>query len=88
MPPDLSADGFRLMGGRVLPDGDRQAALLYNDDHGTRLTIYLRLGTVEGTDLRYAECGGLQTVFSSECRDGSPFARAAVCGRTETSSGN
>ena len=67
VPPDLSADGFRLMGGRVLPDGDRQAALLmYDDDHGTRLTLYLRLGTVEGTDLRYAESGGVQTVFSSE----------------------
>lgn len=67
VPPDLSADGFRLMGGRVLPDGDRQAALLmYDDDHGTRLTIYLRLGTVEGTDLRYAESNGVQTVFSSE----------------------
>jgi anti-sigma factor RsiW len=67
VPPDLSADGFRLMGGRVLPDGDRQAALLmYDDDHGTRLTLYLRLGTVEGTDFRYAESGGVQTVFSSE----------------------
>lgn len=67
VPPDLSADGFRLMGGRVLPDGDRQAALLmYDDDHGTRLTLYLRLGTVEGTDLRYAESDGVQTVFSSE----------------------
>lgn len=58
---------LRLMGGRVLPDGDRQAALLmYDDDHGTRLTLYLRLGTVEGTDLRYAESGGVQNVFSSE----------------------
>jgi anti-sigma factor RsiW len=65
--PDLSADGFRLMGGRILPDGDRQAALLmYDDDHGTRLTIYLHLGTVEGTELRYSESGGVQTVFSSE----------------------
>ncbi len=80
VPPDLSADGFRLMGGRVLPDGDRQAALLmYDDDHGTRLTVYLHLGTVQGTELRYAENGGVQTVFSSQ--KGLTFAVTAAASR-------
>ncbi len=34
--PDLTAYGFRLMGGRLLPAGSESAAMLmYDDDHGT-----------------------------------------------------
>ena len=39
--PDLSAAGFRLMGGRLLPAGARAAAqFMYEDDSGRRVTIY------------------------------------------------
>ena len=41
--PDLSAQGFHLMGGRLLPASSGAAAqLMYQDDGGARLTVYLR----------------------------------------------
>ena len=41
--PDLSAQGFRLMGGRLLPAGEEPAAqFMYDDEKGTRLTLYVR----------------------------------------------
>jgi anti-sigma factor RsiW len=57
--PDLTAFGFRLMGGRVLPAGDRPAAMLmYDDEAGMRLTLYARAGTgAEPTRFRYARDG-------------------------------
>ena len=40
--PDLSASGYRLMGGRLLPSGERAAAqFMYEDDAGHRITIYV-----------------------------------------------
>ena len=44
--PDLTAFGFRLMGGRLLPASSKGVAaqLMYDDDCGTRLTLYLRTG--------------------------------------------
>ncbi|MCE4226462.1 anti-sigma factor [Methylobacterium sp. C25] len=57
--PDLRGLGLRLMGGRLLPAGSEQAALLmYDDDRGTRLTLYSRVGTAEGrTVFRFAREG-------------------------------
>lgn len=57
--PDLRALGLRLMGGRLLPAGTEPAALLmYDDDRGTRLTLYSRAGTAEGrTVFRFARDG-------------------------------
>jgi anti-sigma factor RsiW len=57
--PDLGAEGFHLMGGRVLPAGDTLAALLmYDDDQGTRLTLYSRVGAADGrSSFRYAREG-------------------------------
>ena len=54
--PDLRAQGFRLMGGRLLPAGDEPAAMLmYDDDRGTRLTLYSRAGSSGGRGVfRYA----------------------------------
>lgn len=68
VPPDLQAQGFRLMGGRVLPDATgRQAALvMYDDDKGTRLTVYIRAGTLAGSDLRFSEIAGVSTFLRSE----------------------
>jgi anti-sigma factor RsiW len=41
--PDLSAAGYRFMGGRlVATDQGPAAMLMYDDDHGTRITVYAR----------------------------------------------
>ncbi|GJE82435.1 MULTISPECIES: anti-sigma factor family protein [Methylorubrum] len=57
--PDLAAQGFRLMGGRLLPAGAEPAAMLmYDDDRGTRLTLYSRVGDGDGRTLfRFAREG-------------------------------
>jgi anti-sigma factor RsiW len=57
--PDLAAQGFRLMGGRLLPAGAESAAMLmYDDDRGTRLSLYSRVGDGDGRTLfRFAREG-------------------------------
>jgi len=43
-PPDLSGDGFHLLGGRVVPDALGTAALMmYENDLGQRVTLYVVL---------------------------------------------
>ncbi|MFN0115683.1 MAG: anti-sigma factor family protein [Paracoccaceae bacterium] len=61
-PPDLGAEGFRLLGGRVLPaPNGAAAAMLYEDATGRRVTVFiapqpgrsetsLRLARGEGTE--------------------------------------
>lgn len=40
---DLSDQGFELVGGRLLPDGPgKSAQLMYQDNQGVRVTVYLR----------------------------------------------
>lgn len=40
---DLREQGFELIGGRLLPDGDgKSAQLMYQDAQGLRVTVYLR----------------------------------------------
>jgi anti-sigma factor RsiW len=40
---DLKAQGFELVGGRLLPDGPgKSAQLMYQDNQGLRVTVYLR----------------------------------------------
>jgi anti-sigma factor RsiW len=40
---DLQAQGFELVGGRLLPDGPgKSAQLMYQDAKGLRVTVYLR----------------------------------------------
>jgi anti-sigma factor RsiW len=42
-PPSLESAGFKLMGGRLLPDGTNAAAqFIYQRADGTRLTLYAR----------------------------------------------
>lgn len=47
--PNLAAQGYRLMGGRLLPGagGDPAAQLMYEDAAGARLTLYLRADRAE-----------------------------------------
>ena len=56
--PDLTAAGFRLMGGRLLPAEDRAAAqFMYQNSNGERLTLYLRAGVGDEIAFRYHEEG-------------------------------
>lgn len=57
--PDLKAQGFRLMGGRVVPTNGTPASLLmYDDEQGVRLTLYSRVdGADRRTSFRYAREG-------------------------------
>jgi anti-sigma factor RsiW len=72
-PPDLSSEGFRLMGGRVLPTSGSPAALLmYDDDRGTRLTVYAQAVSTDGTDFRVQQNSDVATVTWAE----RPFALA------------
>lgn len=58
--PDLNAQGYRLIGGRLLPSGAEAAALfMYEKESGNRLTLYVRSSVRDG-----------QTAFRFETRDG------------------
>jgi anti-sigma factor RsiW len=50
--PDLAAQGYVLMGGRLLPAGNAAAAqFMYEDGSGHRLTVYVR--TSDGSDTQF-----------------------------------
>jgi anti-sigma factor RsiW len=58
---NLQAQGFELVGGRLLPDGaGKSAQLMYQDAQGRRVTVYLRKPerAVE-TEFRYERQGEL-----------------------------
>lgn len=59
--PDLGALGFHLMGGRLLPgDAGPAAQFMYDDDSGTRLTVFVRADPDDGeTAFRMVERDGL-----------------------------
>jgi anti-sigma factor RsiW len=58
--PDLSAQGYRLIGGRLLPSGSEAAALfMYENGGGGRLTLFARASTE-----------GRETAFRFEAQDG------------------
>ncbi len=63
-PPDLSQGGFRLIGGRLLPGTTSPAALLmYEDDLGRRLALYLTRSDGGESDLAFAEEPGRQAFW-------------------------
>jgi anti-sigma factor RsiW len=58
--PNLSAQGYRLMGGRLLPASTGPAAqLMYDDGTGRRLTVYLTAEEGGETSFRYVQDGDL-----------------------------
>jgi anti-sigma factor RsiW len=78
--PDLTAVGFRLMGGRLLPAEDGPAAqFMYEDGNGERLTLYLRTGIGGETAFRYHEEGGIGAFYWSD--EGFGYAIAAKADR-------
>jgi anti-sigma factor RsiW len=72
--PDLAAQGWRLMGGRLLAAaGGPAAQLMYEDGAGQRLTVYLRGGDAQGgAEFRYAEADGIGAFWWAE--DGFGYA--------------
>ena len=63
-PPDLSSGGFRLIGGRLLPGETSPAALLmYEDELGRRLALYLTRSDGAESDLAFAEEPGRQAFW-------------------------
>ena len=63
--PDLTAEGFDLVGGRLLPAGQKMAGLLlYEDAKGNRISIYV---TAEGEEkakgVYRLETGGASAVY-------------------------
>lgn len=68
VPPDLSASGFALMGGRVLPSEDGTAGLfMYENAQGQRLTLYVApQKTPANSAFRYAEEGPTQGLYWQE----------------------
>ena len=79
--PDLTGFGFRLMGGRLLPaSADGVAAqLMYDDDRGTRLTLYLRNGEKGETDYRFLREGNISAFYWID--GGLGFALSAAASR-------
>jgi anti-sigma factor RsiW len=79
--PDLGGFGFRLMGGRLLPastDGVA-AQLMYDDDRGTRLTLYLRNGEAGETEYRFIREGNVSAFYWID--GGLGFALSAATSR-------
>ncbi len=63
--PNLTAAGFELMGGRLLPgNGTPAAQFMYQDAHGHRLTLYVRqMPDQDGTAFRFVEENGLGVFY-------------------------
>jgi anti-sigma factor RsiW len=58
--PDLSAFGFHLIGGRLLPSESVPAAqFMFEDDRGARLTLYLRQETANDTGFELVQRDGV-----------------------------
>ena len=63
--PDLTAIGFRLVGGRLLPVTDKPGALfMYEDETGRRVTVLVaRNGENRTTSFRFAAANGVETFY-------------------------
>lgn len=63
--PDLTADGFQLVGGRLLPAGQGKAAmLLYEDGKGERISLFVTAESAESAKGTYAAAqDGPQAVY-------------------------
>jgi anti-sigma factor RsiW len=79
--PDLSAAGFRLMGGRLLPAEDSPAAQFMYENGKDRLTLYLRAGIGGETAFRYSEENGIGAFYWSD--EGFGYAIAAKVDRNQ-----
>ena len=80
--PDLTAQGFRLVGGRVLPGGEDAAAqIMYENVDRERLTIYVKAGEQGASPPRFTTLGELSAFVWRD--DGCFYAVASKLGRDE-----
>jgi anti-sigma factor RsiW len=81
--PNLNAQGYHLIGGRLLPDGGEAAAqFMYEDAGGSRLTLYARSGGNEAqTSFRFEEKGGVSAF--SWIDKGLSYVVSATADRTQ-----
>jgi anti-sigma factor RsiW len=42
--------------------------MMYDDDHGTRLTVYLQPMDIDGEEFRYSQQGDIRTIVWAERR--------------------
>ena len=77
--PDLTAAGFQLMGGRLLPAEIGAAAQFMYQNGKDRLTLYLRTGIGGETAFRYSEKNGVGAFYWSD--QGFGYALAAKVDR-------
>lgn len=62
--PDLSEQGFELLGGRILPSGDNVAALLvYKNATGKQISLYVTGTKEDGIKGTYEEAGRPSAVY-------------------------
>jgi anti-sigma factor RsiW len=63
--PNLSGEGLRLLGGRLIPSGDKPAALLmYEGENGERFSLLVaREPATKMTAFRYAESGTIGAFY-------------------------
>jgi anti-sigma factor RsiW len=63
--PDLTAKGFLLVGGRLVPFAEKPGAMLmYEDAGGDRVTVLIGTNPAhEGTDFRFEESEGVSTFY-------------------------
>jgi len=63
--PDLRAEGYTLIGGRLLPDGHRAAAqFMYENYAGERMTLFIRQApNSRETSFLHADTNGLGIVY-------------------------
>jgi len=64
--PHLGAVGYELVGGRLLPGGEKPAAqFMYQDARGQRLTLYISADSKDGkeTAFRYAREGNVSVFY-------------------------
>lgn len=72
-PPDLAAAGFTLMGGRILPAGDRPAGLyMYENADGQRITLYVSHQASGNSAFQFAGEGATQSLYWTD--DGLGYA--------------
>ncbi|MBX3570604.1 MAG: anti-sigma factor [Rhizobiaceae bacterium] len=77
--PDLGAQGYALLGGRLLPAGDENAAqFMYEDGAGNRISLYIARNTgTRDTGFRFAREGATRAVFWLEPGYGCAIAGSA-----------